>query len=142
LALDDQAPADVARDAIMAEVRSLFRPEFLNRLDEIILFRRLSRSDMSEIVAIQLSHLQARLVERGLTLSLSDAATDWLASRGYDVQFGARPLQRMIKTKLQNPLSEALLKGDFCDGDTVVVDLNKTADSMVFDVKNAKTPAC
>ena len=85
LALDDHAPADAARDAIMAEVAELFRPEFLNRLDEILLFRRLSRDDMGQIVTIQLRRLQARLAERGLTLSLSEEATYWLANKGYDL---------------------------------------------------------
>ena len=141
LALDDHAPADAARDAIMAEVAELFRPEFLNRLDEILLFRRLSRDDMGQIVTIQLGRLQARLAERGLTLSLSDDATDWLANKGYDVQFGARPLQRVIKTKLQNPLAEALLQGDFADGDMIRVGCDKTADKLVFNVDTALASA-
>ena len=141
LALDDHAPADAARDAIMAEVAELFRPEFLNRLDEILLFRRLSRDDMGQIVTIQLGRLQARLAERGLTLSLSDDATDWLANKGYDVQFGARPLQRVIKTKLQNPLAEALLQGDFADGDMIRVGCDKTADKLVFNVDAALASA-
>ncbi|MGB1684018.1 MAG: ATP-dependent Clp protease ATP-binding subunit, partial [Candidatus Puniceispirillaceae bacterium] len=85
LALDDHAPADDARDAIMAEVAGLFRPEFLNRLDEILLFRRLSRDDMGQIVTIQLDRLQTRLAERGLTIQLSAEATDWLATKGFDV---------------------------------------------------------
>jgi len=133
LALDDQAPADDARDAIMTEVAGLFRPEFLNRLDEILLFRRLSRDDMGQIVTIQLDRLQARLAERGLTIHLSTEATEWLATKGYDVQFGARPLQRVIKTKLQNPLAEALLQGDFAEGDVITVGLDKVADKLVFD---------
>ena len=132
LALDDHAPADDARNAIMAEVAGLFRPEFLNRLDEILLFRRLSRDDMGQIVTIQLDRLQTRLAERGLTIQLSAEATDWLATMGYDVQFGARPLQRVIKTKLQNPLAEALLQRDFADGDVIIVGLDKTADKLVF----------
>jgi ATP-dependent Clp protease ATP-binding subunit ClpB len=133
LALDEKAPADDARDAIMAEVAELFRPEFLNRLDEILLFRRLSRDDMAHIVKIQLDQLQARLCERSLTVCLSAEATEWLANKGYDVQFGARPLQRVIKTKLQNPLAEALLQGDFAEGDVITVGLDKVADNLVFD---------
>ena len=141
LALDDQAPADDARDAIMTEVAGLFRPEFLNRLDEILLFRRLSRDDMGQIVTIQLDRLQARLAERGLTIHLSTEATEWLATKGYDVQFGARPLQRVIKTKLQNPLAEALLQGDFAEGDVITVGLDKVADKLVFDRDTALATA-
>jgi ATP-dependent Clp protease ATP-binding subunit ClpB len=141
LALDDQAPADDARDAIMTEVAGLFRPEFLNRLDEILLFRRLSRDDMGQIVTIQLDRLQARLAERGLTIHLSTEATEWLATKGYHVQFGARPLQRVIKTKLQNPLAEALLQGDFAEGDVITVGLDKVADKLVFDRDTALATA-
>jgi len=141
LALDDEAPADDARDAIMTEVAGLFRPEFLNRLDEILLFRRLSRDDMGQIVTIQLDRLQARLTERGLTIHLSTEATEWLATKGYDVQFGARPLQRVIKTKLQNPLAEALLQGDFAEGDVITVGLDKVADKLVFDRDTALATA-
>ena len=141
LALDDQAPADDARDAIMTEVAGLFRPEFLNRLDEILLFRRLSRDDMGQIVTIQLDRLQARLAERGLTIHLSTEATEWLATKGYDVQFGARPLQRVIKTKLQNPLAEALLQGDFAERDVITVVLDKVADKLIFDRDTALATA-
>jgi len=141
LALEDDAPAEAAREAIMADVAALFRPEFLNRLDEILLFRRLSRDDMGQIVTIQLDRLQARLAERGITLDLSQDATDWLAAKGYDVQFGARPLQRVIKTKLQNPLAEALLQGNFVDGDRVMVGLDKTADKLVFETADAVATA-
>ena len=141
LALDDQAPADNARDAIMTEVAELFRPEFLNRLDETLLFRRLSRDDMEQIVTIQLDRLQARLAERGLTIHLSSDVTEWLASKGYDVQFGARPLQRVIKIKLQNPLAEALLQGDFAEGDVITVGLDKAADKLVFDRATALATA-
>jgi len=141
LALDDQAPADDARDAIMTEVAGLFRPEFLNRLDEILLFRRLSRDDMGQIVTIQLDRLQARLGERGLTMHLSTEATEWLATKGYDVQFGARPLQRVIKNKLQNPLAEALLQGDFAEGDVITVGLDKVADKLVFERDTALATA-
>ena len=141
LALDDHVPADGARDAIMTEVAKLFRPEFLNRLDEILLFRRLSRDDMGQIVTIQLDRLQARLAERGLTIHLSTEATEWLATKGYDVQFGARPLRRVIKAKLQNPLAEALLQGDFAEGDVISVGLDKVADKLIFDHDTALATA-
>jgi len=96
---------------------------------------------MGQIVTIQLDRLQARLTERGLTIHLSTEATEWLATKGYDVQFGARPLQRVIKTKLQNPLAEALLQGDFAEGDVITVGLDKVADKLVFDRDTALATA-
>ena len=132
LALDDDQPADDARDDIMADVGQMFRPEFLNRLDEILLFRRLSRSDMGAIVTIQLARLQGRLNERNIQLQLDEAALNWLAAQGYDPQFGARPLQRIIQNKLQNPLAEALLDGSFGEGDVVSVRLDQTAKALAF----------
>jgi ATP-dependent Clp protease ATP-binding subunit ClpB len=132
LALDDEAPAEAARDEIMTEMHQMFRPEFLNRLDEILLFRRLSRNDMGAIVTIQMARLQSRLAERGIRLSLDEAAQNWLATQGYDPQFGARPLQRVIQNKVQNPLAEALLDGRFQDGDVIVVGLDQAADRLTF----------
>jgi ATP-dependent Clp protease ATP-binding subunit ClpB len=95
----------------MADVQSTFRPEFLNRLDETLLFHRLAPAHMGAIVSIQFARLQARLADRGISLRLHDDAADWLARRGYDPQFGARPLQRVIQNTVQNPLAEALLEG-------------------------------
>ena len=110
LALDDGEDSDAARDAVMADVQSTFRPEFLNRLDEVLLFHRLAPGHMGDIVTIQFARLSARLAERGVALRLSDEAASWLATRGYDPQFGARPLQRVIQNAVQNPLAEALLE--------------------------------
>ena len=132
LALADGQDSDAARDAVMADVQSTFRPEFLNRLDEILLFHRLSPDHMGAIVSIQFARLQARLADRGVTLRLHDAAADWLAHRGYDPQFGARPLQRVIQNAVQNPLAEALLEGRFGDGDLVEVRLDPACDSLIF----------
>ena len=137
LALDDNAPAEAARSEIMTEMHQVFRPEFLNRLDEILLFRRLSRNDMGAIVTIQMARLQSRLAERGINLSLDEAAQNWLAAQGYDPQFGARPLQRVIQNKVQNPLAEALLDGRFQDGDVIAVGLDQAADRLTF---NAVAP--
>jgi ATP-dependent Clp protease ATP-binding subunit ClpB len=137
LALDDDAPAEAARDEIMTEMHQMFRPEFLNRLDELLLFRRLSRNDMEAIVTIQMARLQSRLAERGIRLSLDEAAQNWLAAQGYDPQFGARPLQRVIQNKVQNPLAEALLDGRFQDGDVIAVGLDQAADWLTF---NAVAP--
>ena len=132
LALDDSEDSDAARDAVMADVHSTFRPEFLNRLDEILLFHRLAPSHMGAIVSIQFARLQARLADRGVSLRLSDDAADWLAKRGYDPQFGARPLQRVIQNAVQNPLAQALLEGRFGDGDLVEVRLDPANDSLIF----------
>ena len=137
LALDDDAPAEAARDEIMTEMHQMFRPEFLNRLDEILLFRRLSRNDMGAIVTIQMARLQSRLAERGISLSLDEAAQNWLAAQGYDPQFGARPLQRAIQNKVQNPLAEALLDGRFQDGEVIAVGLDQATDRLTF---NAVAP--
>ena len=132
LALEDGEDSDAARDAVMADVQSTFRPEFLNRLDEVLLFHRLSPDHMGDIVTIQFARLSARLAERGVTLRLSDAAATWLAARGYDPQFGARPLQRVIQNAVQNPLAEALLEGRFGDGDLVEVRLDPATDRLIF----------
>ena len=110
---------------VMAVVRQHFRPEFLNRLDEIILFRRLQRSDMATIVEIQLERLRALLRERNITLELDRAALDWLAGEGYDPVYGARPLKRVIQRNLQNPLAGMILEGAIRDGETVQVSANR-----------------
>ena len=117
---DGADSADAKRD-VMDAVRAHFRPEFLNRLDETIIFDRLGRADMDGIVDIQLARLQKRLMGRKITLAFDDAAKTWLADEGYDPVFGARPLKRVIQRALQDPLAELLLSGDVKDGDTVVV---------------------
>jgi len=109
------------REEVMAVVRAAFRPEFLNRLDEIILFHRLFPEHMGAIVAIQLERLRALLSERRIDLDLDGAATDWLANAGYDPVYGARPLRRVIQRSLQNPLASQILEGRINDGDTVHV---------------------
>ena len=106
----------------MDAVRSHFRPEFLNRLDETIIFDRLSREDMTGIVSVQLQLLYNRLSSRKIMLSLSDAAQKWLADEGYDPVFGARPLKRVIQRALQDPLAEMILAGDISEGETLAVD--------------------
>ena len=112
--------ADAKRD-VMDAVKAHFRPEFLNRLDETIIFDRLARKDMDGIVSIQLKRLQKRLAARKIDLTLDEAAKTWLADEGYDPVFGARPLKRVIQRALQNPLAEMLLGGDVKDGESVTV---------------------
>ncbi len=113
--------SDVVRDQVMEVVRGAFRPEFMNRLDEILLFHRLSRDHMAGIVEIQLVRLSALLAERKIKLSLDKAASAWLADRGYDPVYGARPLKRVIQKELQNPLAGLILEGRIADGDGVQV---------------------
>ena len=119
--LPEGADASDAKRDVMDAVRAHFRPEFLNRLDETIIFDRLSRDDMDGIVEIQLGHLRRRLADRKITLELDEGAKKWLADEGYDPVFGARPLKRVIQRALQNPLAEMLLAGEVKDGETVPV---------------------
>ena len=119
--LPERADVSAARDAVMAAVRAAFRPEFLNRLDEILLFRRLSRDDMKGIVTIQLERLRKLLADRKITLEVDAAASAWLANAGYDPVYGARPLKRVIQRELQNPLAQQILEGHIPDGSTVHV---------------------
>ncbi len=119
--LPDGADASGARRDVMDAVRAHFRPEFLNRLDETIIFDRLGREDMDGIVDIQLARLIKRLAARKISLALDADAKTWLADEGYDPVFGARPLKRVIQRALQNPLAEMLLGGDIKDGDTIPV---------------------
>jgi ATP-dependent Clp protease ATP-binding subunit ClpB len=113
--------SDAVRDQVMAAVRAAFRPEFLNRIDEIILFHRLKRSEMGRIVDIQMQRLAKLLEDRKITVTLEPAARDWLAERGYDPAYGARPLKRAIQKSVQDPLAEMILSGRIKDGDKVVV---------------------
>jgi ATP-dependent Clp protease ATP-binding subunit ClpB len=119
--LSEGQTVDAVRGQVMEAVRAAFRPEFLNRLDEILLFRRLSREDMVGIVDIQLAQLQKLLSERKITLEIDAEAKKWLAETGYDPVYGARPLKRVIQRELQNPLAEKILAGEIRDGDAVRV---------------------
>src|SRR5437016_7620355 len=112
---------DAVRDEVMAVVRASFRPEFLNRVDEIILFHRLKRSDMARIVDIQMRHLAKLLEERKITVVLEPAAREWLAEKGWDPAYGARPLKRVIQKSVQDPLAELILSGRIKDGDRVTI---------------------
>jgi ATP-dependent Clp protease ATP-binding subunit ClpB len=115
----DGEDVEAVRPYVMAEMKTKFRPEFLNRIDEIILFHRLKREQMATIVDIQMARLQKLLAERKLTLVLDDQARTWLANRGYDPTYGARPLKRVIQKSVQDPLAEQLLAGRIKDGETV-----------------------
>ncbi|MDX8478936.1 ATP-dependent chaperone ClpB [Mesorhizobium sp. VK24D] len=119
--LSEDQDVDVVRDEVMNVVKASFRPEFLNRVDEVILFHRLRRHDMDRIVEIQLKRLENLLVDRKITLSLDHDAIEWLASKGYDPAYGARPLKRVMQKELQDPLAEKILLGEILDGSTVKI---------------------
>ncbi|MDI6025723.1 ATP-dependent chaperone ClpB [Corticibacterium sp. UT-5YL-CI-8] len=121
VALGEDQDVDVARDDVMGMVRAAFRPEFLNRVDEIILFHRLREQDMGQIVQIQLKRLESLLVDRKIVLELDEDAIEWLARKGYDPAYGARPLKRVMQKELQDPLAERILLGDIRDGSTVKI---------------------
>ncbi|NOX73112.1 MAG: AAA domain-containing protein, partial [Alphaproteobacteria bacterium] len=119
--LPEDADSEAAKGDVMEAVRAHFRPEFLNRLDEIVLFDRLSRENMDGIVDIQLGILDRRLEGRKIQLEIDEAAKTWLADQGYDPVYGARPLKRVIQKALQDPLAELLLSGKVLDGAEVVI---------------------
>ncbi len=128
--LADGQDVDSVRGDVMAVVRSHFRPEFLNRLDEIVLFHRLKRTEMGAIVAIQLGRLEKLLEDRKIRLVLDDSARAWLADKGYDPVYGARPLKRVIQRYVQDPLAERVLAGEVRDGQTV--EITAGSDRLLF----------
>ena len=128
--LGDGEDVDSVRGPVMDAVRAHFRPEFLNRLDDIILFHRLQRGDMAAIVDIQLARLQKLLEDRKITLDLDESARAWLAEKGYDPVYGARPLKRVIQREVQDPLADKILAGDIPDGS--VVKITGGADKLLF----------
>ena len=121
--IDPTLPVEVKREQVMALVRQAFRPEFLNRLDDIVMFQALTEDDLAQIVELSVDALQRRLHERRLTLAVTPDARAWLAERGYDPLFGARPLRRLIQSEIQDRLAMALLSGGVHDGDVVRVDV-------------------
>ena len=130
VAQPDGDDTEKVRDQVMAEVRAHFRPEFLNRVDEIILFHRLKRDQMAHIVDIQIGRLQKLLEDRKITLALDAKAREWLAEKGYDPAYGARPLKRTIQKSVQDPLAELILSGKIKDGEKVKVSVGR--DGLVF----------
>ncbi len=129
---DPSIPDDKRAEAVLDDVRGAFRPEFINRIDEIVVFRSLTREQIETIVDIQFSQLQRRVAERKLTLGLSEDARTYLASEGFDPAFGARPLKRLIQREVQDPLALKLLSGEIHEGDSVEVDA--ADDGIVFRV--------
>ncbi|HEX4750760.1 MAG TPA: ATP-dependent chaperone ClpB [Bryobacteraceae bacterium] len=127
------------KDAVLSELRNSFRPEFLNRLDEIIVFHALSEEDLKKIVEIQLAGLRARLEERHITLSLTEAARTRLVRSGYDPHYGARPLKRAIQKEIENPLARRIVSGDIKDGQTILIDADPSGPGLKLQL--VETPA-
>ena len=128
-ASEEQAYARM-KDNVLEEVKRFFRPEFLNRIDGTVVFHALSRENMREIVKLQLQDVSGELIEQGLTMEVSDAARDWLSEKGYDPQFGARPMRRLIQDHLEDTLSDAILAGEVAPGDVALIDINEDADGL------------
>jgi len=135
--IDPTLSIDEKREQVMALVRQAFRPEFLNRLDDIVMFSALSEDDLAQIVELTIDALQKRLRDRRLTLAVTPDARSWLAERGYDPVFGARPLRRLIQSEVQNKLATALLSGGVHDGDTVRVDIAADGTGLVLTAEKA-----
>ncbi|HET7305910.1 MAG TPA: AAA family ATPase, partial [Segeticoccus sp.] len=130
--IDPQLSDEAKKDAVMATVRQSFKPEFLNRLDEIVVFDALTTAELARIVDLQVDALATRLHDRRITLEVSDAAREWLALTGFDPAYGARPLRRLVQTQIGDQLAKLLLSGEVRDGDTVVVDLDEADDALVL----------
>jgi ATP-dependent Clp protease ATP-binding subunit ClpB len=137
----ESADAETLRKKVMDELRRTFRPEFLNRVDDIVVFHRLLRGELDRIVDLQLERLRKLLRDRDLELELTQAARTFLADEGYDPVFGARPLKRAITHHVQDPLAKRLLAGEFETGDTIVVDRGAGAEegALTFTRRRAKT---
>ncbi|MGH3395228.1 MAG: AAA family ATPase, partial [Streptosporangiaceae bacterium] len=138
---DPNLEESAKRDAVMSVVQSTFKPEFLNRLDDIILFDALTTDELSEIVDLQVARLGRRLTDRRLTLTVTPAAREWLALTGFDPVYGARPLRRLIQSAIGDQLARALLSGEIADGDTVVVDLDEKTDKLTVGTNRSRSEA-
>ena len=131
-ATDEQVEEWEVEAKVKNLLKDYFRPEFLNRIDEIILFHALRKEQITRIVDVQLQHLQKRLATRGLKLALDDAAKKLLADEGYDPQFGARPLKRVIQQRIENPLASRILAGNFAEGDTIRITVDPAKHDFTF----------
>jgi ATP-dependent Clp protease ATP-binding subunit ClpA len=123
------------KERVTERIERVFRPEFLNRVDDLVVFRHLTRSDLKRVIDIELKKVRERLSERGLALNLTDEAKEYLIDKGSNTDFGARPLRRAIENYIEDPLSEELLKGEFQGKDTIVVDVKKVGEAkqLVFE---------
>ncbi|NLF52162.1 MAG: AAA domain-containing protein, partial [Leptolinea sp.] len=139
----EQEAYDEMRKKLLDSLKRVFRPEFINRLDNVIVFRALAREHIRQIVTLEIEKVAERLVENEIALKASDPALDKLSEEGYDPDMGARPLRRVIQQKVEDPLSDALLSNDFGNGDVIVIDLNADGDVILrkeMKKKKAKQP--
>jgi len=127
---------ETMKEKVLAEMRKTFRPEFINRIDEIIVFHQLTEEQLSSIVELVVKDLQGRLADRKLNIELTEKAKSWLVKEGYDPVYGARPLRRAVERYVESPLSTKILRGEFTEGDTVMVDLGD--DGLTFSVKKGR----
>jgi ATP-dependent Clp protease ATP-binding subunit ClpB len=130
--VDPTLDEEKKRESVMSVVRQAFKPEFLNRLDEIVLFDALTQEELSHIVDLQIAELGRRLAARRITVEVTDAAHRWLSLTGYDPAYGARPLRRLVQTAIGDPLARMLLGGDVLDGTTVTVDVDASGDGLLL----------
>jgi len=128
----EEGDADKIREKVTRELRNHFRPEFLNRIDEAIIFSKLSEKDIVKIVDLQLRDLRKKLEERGIALRIDEKAEQKIAHEGYDAEYGARPLKRLIQREIQDPLALDLLKGKYSEGDTIAVQVDKKTGEFIF----------
>ncbi|GHC96369.1 chaperone protein ClpB [Nocardiopsis terrae] len=138
--VDPSLEESVRRDRVMDVVRATFKPEFLNRLDDVIMFDALSTEDLTRIVDLQVDKLARRLADRQLALEVTEGAREWLALTGYDPNYGARPLRRLVQSSIGDPLARELLSGELTDGDTVMVDVNDDRDRLAVTTRKADEP--
>jgi ATP-dependent Clp protease ATP-binding subunit ClpC len=137
----DEGDFDTMKEKITEEAKRTFKPEFLNRLDELVVFHMLEKPDLSRIVDLEISKLAKRLKEKSIALVLSDTSRDLLITKGYDPSYGARPMRRAVERYLEDPLAEALLRGDIKAGDVVEVIRRDNSDELLFQSKVAPAPA-
>jgi ATP-dependent Clp protease ATP-binding subunit ClpB len=128
--VDPTVEDSAKKDRVLEVVRASFKPEFLNRLDDIVVFDPLSTEELGRIVDLQVAALDRRLADRRITLDVTEAARDWLSITGYDPAYGARPLRRLVQSAIGDQLARAILAGDVRDGDTVLVDADEGADQL------------
>ncbi|MET9782753.1 ATP-dependent chaperone ClpB [Nocardiopsis alba] len=138
--VDQTLEESVRRERVMNVVRSTFKPEFLNRLDDVIMFDALSTEDLTRIVDLQVDKLARRLADRRLTLEVTEAAREWLGLTGYDPNYGARPLRRLVQSSIGDPLARELLSGDLSEGDTVFVDVDDARERLTVATRKAEEP--
>jgi len=119
---DDDASYDSMKERVMDQIERVFRPEFLNRLDDTIIFRHLTKEDLKSVIDFELAKVRERLLDRGLAIELTDAAKEFLVKKGSNLDYGARPLRRAIEQRIEDPLSEELLRGAFEGKDTIIID--------------------